>query len=97
MIMQGMLEKIRNINLDKGTISLSNGKVTPNSGTTDDSFSFQVTYTSTSGIAPQNVNLYVDNNSNSMGSGSSNWSNGVVYSKSLNNFSIGGTSFILLP
>ena len=69
---------------------MSNGKVTPNSGTTDDSFSFQVTYTSTSGIAPQNVNLYVDNNSNSMGSGSSNWSNGVVYSKSLNNFSIRG-------
>lgn len=71
------------------TLSLGDGTNTPSSGTTDDTFTFEVTYTSRINFEPDNVSLHLDGETYTMQSTGSDYSNGVVFETSVSNLSAG--------
>ncbi|MBI1933855.1 MAG: putative Ig domain-containing protein, partial [Ignavibacteriales bacterium] len=74
--------------------SLSSGQVTPSSGTTTDNFNFSVTYKSPANTNPDNVQLHIVNKSDdAMTASVSNWTNGVQFIKTLNNFTVGSYQY----
>jgi hypothetical protein len=61
---------------------ISNGIVTPASGTTTTQFSFSVSYLSPTGQGPDSINVVIDNKSYKMTAQGSLWQNGVPFNYS---------------
>ncbi len=75
-------------------ISLYNGSVSPTSGNESTNFDFSVYYKNTNNYAPDNVQLHIVNQyTENMTAGGSNWQQGVQFTKTLNNFSPGQYQF----
>ncbi|MDP8209675.1 MAG: IPT/TIG domain-containing protein, partial [Candidatus Stygibacter australis] len=73
--------------------SLTNGSVTPNPGTTDDTFEFSVIFQSPAGQSPSDVTLHLDGATYSMNAQGSNWQNGVEFIKNISSLNQGNHSF----
>ncbi len=75
-------------------ISLYNGSVSPTSGNGSTNFDFSVFYKNTNNIPPDNVQLHIVNQfTENMTAGGNNWQQGVQFTKTLNNFSVGQYQF----
>lgn len=75
-------------------ISLYNGSITPVNGDETTNFNFSVYYKNTNGVAPDNVQLHIINEfTENMTAGGSNWQQGVQFTKTLNNFAVGQYQF----
>ncbi|MFZ1290474.1 MAG: S8 family serine peptidase [Melioribacteraceae bacterium] len=70
--------------------TLSAGTVSPTSGSTTDNFNFSVIYKSSSNTPSTNVQLHIINQfTETMTANGSNWLDGVQFTKTLSNFSVG--------
>jgi hypothetical protein len=75
---------------------LLNGSVTPTSGSNSDTYTFSVTYTGSTAPTSNSIKVVVDGVEHVMSPNGSNWSNGVVFTKSLSGFSVGQHSYYFI-